>query len=210
MYTLYYSPGAASLAVHWMLIELGVPHELRKVDMEAGEHRGPAYQKLNPNSLVPTMIVDGTPLYESAALLMLLAERHPQAGFAPPAGSPQRGPYITWMFHLSNTLQAAYRDWFYPDRQAGAANAEAIKASNRVKIEACWDRVEAQIRAGGPYLVGDRVGAVDFLATMLMRWSRNMPKPATEWGTLSNYAARMKARPSFKTLYAREGLTEWA
>ena len=210
MYTLYYSPGAASLAVHWMLIELGVPHELKKVDMEAGEHRQPAYQKLNPNGLVPAMIVDGTPLFESAALLMLLAERHPQAGFAPPVGSPQRGLYMTWMFHLSNTLQAAYRDWFYPDRQAGAGNVDAVKESNRAKIEACWDRVEAQIRAGGPHLVGDRVGAVDFLATMLMRWSRNMPKPATEWGTLANYVARMKARPSFKTLYAREGLTEWA
>ena len=210
MYTLYYSPGAASLAVHWMLIELGVPHELKKVDMEAGEHRGPAYLKLNPNGLVPTLIVDGTPLYEGSALLMLLAERHPQAGFAPPAGSPQRGPYITWMFHLSNTLQPAFRDWFYPDRQAGAGNVDAVKESSRAKIEAGWDRVEAQVRAGGPYLVGDRVGAVDFLATMLMRWSRNMPKPATEWPALANYVARMKARPSFKTLYAREGLTEWA
>jgi len=108
MYTLYYSPGAASLAVHWMLIELGVPHELKKVDMEAGEHRRPEYLRLNPNGFVPVMIVDGTPLYESAALLMLLAERHPQAGFAPAPGNPQRGPYMTWMFHLSNTLQLAH------------------------------------------------------------------------------------------------------
>ena len=210
MYTLYYAPGAASLAVHWMLIELGVPHELKKVDMEAGEHRQPAYLKLNPNGFVPTMVVDGVPLYESAALLMLLAERHPQAGFAPPVGSPQRGLYMTWMFHLSNTLQAAFKDWFYPERPAGADAGEGAKASARTRIEECWDRVEAQIRSGGPCLVGDRIGAADFLATMLMRWSRNMPKPATEWPTLANYIARMKARPSFKTLYAREGLTEWA
>ena len=210
MYTLYYSPGAASLAVHWMLIEIGVPHELRKVDMEAGEHRQSDYLKLNPNGLVPTLVVDGTPLYESAALLMLLAERHPPAGFAPAPGNPQRGPYVTWMFHLSNTLQAAYKDWFYPERPAGPDAVEGAKASARAKIEACWDRVEAQIRSGGPYLVGDRVGAVDFLATMLMRWSRNMPKPATEWPAIANYVARMKTRPSFKTLYVREGLTEWA
>ena len=209
MYTLYYSPGAASLAVHWMLIELGVPHELKKVDMEAGEHRRPEYLKLNPAGFVPVMIVDGTPLYESAALLMLLAERHPQSGFAPPPGNPQRGPYMTWMFHLSNTLQTAYKDWFYPERPAGADAVEGAKASARARIEACWDRVEAQIRSGGPYLVGDRVGAADFLVTMLMRWSHNMPKPATEWPTLANYVARMEARPSFKTLYAREGLTEW-
>jgi len=210
MYTLYYSPGAASLAVHWMLIELGVLHELKKVDMEAGEHRQPEYRKLNPNGLVPTLVVDGTPLYESAALLMLLAERHPQAGFAPAPGNPQRGTYMTWMFYLSNTLQVAYKDWFYPERPAGADAVEGAKASACARIEDCWERVETQIRSGGPYLVGDRVGAADFLAAMLMRWSRNMPKPATEWETIANYVARMKARPSFKTLYAREGLTEWA
>ena len=51
---------------------------------------------------------------------------------------------------------------------------------------------------------------MDFYATMLMRWSRNMPKPAHEWPALGAYAARMKARPSFETLYQREGLTEWA
>jgi glutathione S-transferase len=45
---------------------------------------------------------------------------------------------------------------------------------------------------------------------MLMRWSRNMPKPATQWPAFAGYGARMKARPSFKVLYEREGLTEWA
>jgi glutathione S-transferase len=44
---------------------------------------------------------------------------------------------------------------------------------------------------------------------MLMRWSRNMPKPATEWEALNRYAARMKARPSWKRLYALEELSEW-
>ncbi len=210
MYTLYMSPGAASLCVHWMLIELGAPHELKKLNLEAGDHKQPEYLKLNPNGFVPTMLVDGVPLYESAALLMLLAERHPQAGLAPPPGSPQRGAYMTRMFHLSNTLQAAFRIWFYPDQHADASAVESVKAAARQRIEASFDHIEAQISGHGPYLLGDRVGAVDFLGTMLMRWSRNMPKPATEWPTIANYVARMRARPSFKVLYEREGLTEWA
>ena len=45
---------------------------------------------------------------------------------------------------------------------------------------------------------------------MLMRWSRNMPKQAIEWPHLAALAARLKTRPSFATLYQREGLTEWA
>ncbi len=210
MYTLYWSPGAASLCVHWMLIELGEPHELKKLDLEAGDHRQPEYLHMNPNGLVPTLVVEGKPLFESAALLMLLAERHPAAGLAPPLGSANRGLYTTWMFHLSNTIQSAFRSWFYPDQQAGAAATESVKAGARGRIESGWNRVEAQIAAGGPYLVGDRVGAADFLATMLMRWSRNMPKPATEWPAIADYIARMKSRPSFKALYEREGLTEWS
>ncbi|MGQ0383220.1 MAG: glutathione S-transferase family protein [Gammaproteobacteria bacterium] len=210
MYTLYWAPGAASLCVHWMLIELGVSHEIVKVDIEAGDNRKPEYLRINPAGLVPAMLVDGAPLYESAALLMLLAERHPESGFAPPAGSPKRGLYTTWMFHLSNTLQPAYREWFYPDQLAGAARADAVKAGARARIEAAFERIDARIAEEGPYLLGDRVSAADFIGTMLMRWSRNMPKPATEWRSIAGYVARMKARPSFKVLYQREGLTEWA
>ncbi|HXQ30473.1 MAG TPA: glutathione S-transferase N-terminal domain-containing protein, partial [Steroidobacteraceae bacterium] len=87
MYTLYYMPGAASFAVHWLLLEIGAPHELQRIDGEAGEHKRPAYLKLNPNGLVPTLIVDGEPVYESAALLLLLAARHPEAHLAPPSGT---------------------------------------------------------------------------------------------------------------------------
>jgi len=210
MYTLYWAPGAASLCVHWMLIELGVPHELKKLDLEAGDHRKPGYLQLNPNGLVPTLIVDGKPLWESAALLMLLAERHQELGFAPPPGGHRRGLYMTWMFHLSNTLQPAFREWFYPDQLAGAAHADAVKAGARSRIEACFDRIDAHLAKEGPYFLRDRVSAVDLLGTMLMRWSRNMPKPATEWRSIAGYVAKMKSRPSFKVLYQREGLTEWS
>jgi glutathione S-transferase len=210
MYTLYWAPGAASLCVHWMLIELGVPHELRKLDLEAGDHRKPEYLKINPNGLVPTMIVDGKPLWEAAALLMLLAERHQELGFAPPPGGQRRGLYMTWMFHLSNTLQASFRDWFYPEKQAGGVDVEAVKAAARTRIEACFDRIDAHLSKEGPYFLRERASAVDFLGTMLMRWSRNMPKPATEWPSIAGYVARMKSRPAFKVLYQREGLTEWA
>lgn len=210
MYILYYSPGAASLAVHWMLIELGVPFEARRLDIEAREHKGPEYLRLNPNGVVPTLLVDGRPVFESAALLTLLAERHPEAMLAPAVGSAARASYLQWMFHFSNTLQPAYRTWFYPEEAAGATNVEAAKDAARPRIEAAWDRVETHLASSGPWMCGGTFTALDFLATMLMRWSRNMAKPATNWPGLAVYVAKMKARPSFRELYAREGLTEWS
>ncbi|MEZ1866714.1 glutathione S-transferase N-terminal domain-containing protein, partial [Pseudomonas aeruginosa] len=73
-YLLCYSPGAASMAVHWMLIEMGVEFQTRLVDINVGKQRDPEYLRLNPSGRVPTLMVDGTPRHESAALLMLLAE----------------------------------------------------------------------------------------------------------------------------------------
>ena len=210
MYTLYYSPGAASFAVHWMLIDLGVSFETVRLDLDAGQHKQPDYLKLNPNGLVPTLVVDGTPMYECAALLLLLAERHPEAVMAPALGSVARMAYLQWMLHLSNTVQAAYRGWFHPEEMAGAENAGRAKEMAGAQIVAAWDRVEAQLVATGGHIAGFDLTAADFLATMLIRWSRNMPKPATEWPAIRHYVTRMKARTSFRTLYEREGLTEWA
>ena len=66
-YVLYYSPGAASMAVHWMLIELAVSFEARLVDIEAGVQHSQGYLRLNPAGRVPTLVIDGTPYGESTA-----------------------------------------------------------------------------------------------------------------------------------------------
>ena len=97
MYQLYYSPSTASLAAHWMLIEIGAPFELVLTDTATGAQKQPEYLKLNPSGVVPTLIVDGAPVCEVAAILMLLAERHPDRGLAPAVGAPERAAYLQWM-----------------------------------------------------------------------------------------------------------------
>ena len=80
MYTLYYSPGTASMVVHLALLEIGAPHRLELVDFDKDAQHSPEYLRLNPRGQVPTLVIDGQPYFESAALLMILAERHPEAG----------------------------------------------------------------------------------------------------------------------------------
>jgi len=209
-YVLYYSPGTASMAVHWMLIELGVPFETRLVDCNAGQQRDPDYLRLNPAGRVPTLIVDGTPRHESAALLMLLAERHPDAALAPAVGSAQRAAWIEWMIYLANTLLPAMRDWFYADKDGDAAGADAVRALARRRIEEACARLDEHFGgAEHAYLVGDRLSTADLLAVVLTRWTRNMPRPATDWPHLASYIRGMRARPSFIDLNAREELTGW-
>jgi glutathione S-transferase len=58
-------------------------------------------------------------------------------------------------------------------------------------------------------MLGASFSVVDLFACMLMRWSRNMPKPATEWPHIARYLSRMRAMPSLREVHAREGLTDW-
>ena len=206
---LYGSQSTASLVVHWLLIELGIEHELRMLDFDRGEQKSPGYLAINPQGRVPTLLVDGQVLTESAAIAMHLADLHPQAGLAPEPGTPARGDYYRWMCFCVYTLMPAYRSWFYADEPAGEANAAVVKERARERLEASWDQVATHLERNGPYLLGERRSAADFVLAMLMRWSRNMPRPTDTWPVLHAHAQRMKALPSFREVYAREGLTDW-
>ncbi len=210
MHTLYYSPGAASLVIHWLLIELDLPYELKLLDFESKQQKSPDYLKLNPSGVVPTLVIDGEVLTESVALLMHLADLHPSNALAPPVGSLARARYYQWLLYLANVVQPLFRNWYYPAEAAGEANVEAVKDSARKRIEVCWQTIDDHLGKNGPWLLGDKLSAADFHLTMLLRWSRNLPKQAIEWPNLARMATTMKARPSFKRLYEEEQLSEWA
>jgi glutathione S-transferase len=209
-YALYYSPGAASMAVHWMLLEAGIPFEARLINIDEGAQHDPEYRRLNPAGRVPTLIVDGVPRHESAALLMLLAERHPDAGLAPAPGSPDRAEWFELMVFMANTVLPAMRDWFYADEDGDPAGAEAVQALAQRRIEQSWERLDALVADGRSWLVGGKLSTADFLAVMLMRWSRNLPCKATNWPHLVPYIQRLRALPSFIELNTREGLSNWS
>lgn len=209
MYTLFYSPGSASMAIHQALLEIGAPHELRRVDFSSGAQRDPAYLALNSQGVVPTLVIEQRAMVESAAILMMLADRHPEAQLAPNTGTPERDAWYQWMVFLSNSLAATYRLWFYPADLGMAEHTPEVRAALQRKIESVWDRLDAHLASNGPYLLGANVSAADLLLIMLMRWSRNMPRSAVEWSALKQFADLMRSRPSWQELYRREGLSGW-
>jgi glutathione S-transferase len=160
MYTLYYNPGTASMCVHQALIEANAPYRLVLTDLQAGQQRDPAYLKLNPNGVVPTLLIEGVPFTEAAALLMTVATRHPGAGLAPMENSSSRAAWYQWIVYLTNTPQAAFRLWFYPTDISDDANTQAIlKEALRKRIESVWARIDAHLAALGPYLLGAKFSA---------------------------------------------------
>lgn len=207
MYKLFYTPGAASFAPHAVLEEIGVPHELVRVDLAGGDHRKPEYLKLNPHGRVPTLVVDGAPVFESAAICMLLAERHPEARLAPPAGTRERALYLQWLTYLTNTLQERFVQWFHPDWHLDDKAAEpALKAGAEKRLGAMFDRLDAALAANGPYLAGTQFTAADIYLAMLVRWSRNLANPGWSRPAVKRNADLVAARPAFQRTLAAEGI----
>jgi glutathione S-transferase len=149
MITLHYHPGNASLAPHVLLHELGVPFELQRVDRAAGEHKSPAYLRLNPNGLIPVLVDGDLVLYEAAAICLHLVDTHPQAGLAPALGSVERAHFYKWLIWMTNTMQAMLMHYFYGDRLVDPGNVERCAADQGACAGACGRVPEAVGRPSG-------------------------------------------------------------
>jgi glutathione S-transferase len=106
MLTLYFAPGASSMAPHIALHEVGAAFEARPVSLAKGEQRSAAYLAINPEGKVPTLLIDGRALTEVAGILFYLARRFPAAGLLPDEveGEAQA---VSWMSFIASTLHPA-------------------------------------------------------------------------------------------------------
>jgi glutathione S-transferase len=109
MLELYHSPGSSSMAVHIALQEIGAPFESRLISLARRENRAPKYLALNPEGKVPTLVIDGRPLTEVAAILFYLARRFPEAGLWPDGDIETQAHAIAWMSFIAATIHPARR-----------------------------------------------------------------------------------------------------
>jgi len=209
MYTLFWAPGTAAMAPHAALEEIGAPHKLVKVDLKSGEHRQPEYLKLNPKGRVPVLVQGDDVFSESAAILMHLADRHPEAKLAPQPGTPERARYYQWLLYLSNTVQPTIMDYFHPDWTLDdPAHQAALKASAEKRAGTTFDYIDAELAKGGPYLLGAQFSAPDLFLHMLARWSRWFNKTGYQYPHVKRCTDLVKARPAVQRMMAAQGIVE--
>jgi len=207
MYALYYYPGNASMAPHMALEEIGAPFELRLVDRAKNAHKAPDYLRLNPNGLIPALADSDLVLFESAAICLHLADRHPEAKLVPPLGTAERAQLYKWLIHLTNTVQAELITYFYPERQTDdAAAATQVKAHAEARVGGMLDRIEAALAERGPYLLCDDFSVADLYLLMLSRWTRGFAKPARNRPALRRLLDRLAERPAVQRVFAKEGI----
>jgi glutathione S-transferase len=209
---LYYYPATAAMIPHIVLEELGVPYERVFVDRAQDEHKQPAYLQLNPNGTLPVLTEGDFVLYETAAIVLHLCDRHPQAGLAPAAGTLERSHFHQWLMWLTNTLQATLMVYFYPERWVNEGNAEGaaeVRARAQERVGPLLDQLDALVaRHGGPWLLGAQYSGLDAYAFTLCRWTRNFSSgKARERAHLGPWLQRVSERAAVQRVFANEALS---
>lgn len=208
-YVLHYAPDNASLIVRLALEELGLPYRTALVDRRIRQQKSPAFLALNPSGLIPVLETPQGPLSETGAILLWLAET--SGRLAPAPGSPERGPFLKWLFMVSNTLHADLRMIFAPGQYVGG-DFEAREALHEGVTARCLDHYRLlDSLAGAPWFGAESVTILDLYVAVTLRWAA-LYAPGGDWFDLGEFpalralAARIEGRPSVVAAARAEGL----
>lgn len=210
-YRLHYAPDNASLVIRLALLELGVPFETVLVDRTTRQQDSEGYRSLNPNGLIPVLEGSDGAIFETAAILLWLADRH--CGLAPAPDSAARADFLKWLFFASNTLHADLRQLFYAGKYIGpdADLQAALRTGMKQRLSAHLNILD-QARASA-WPDGDCLSVLDIYLSCQLRWMALYPADQDRsWFDLTRYpalhamAARLETRDSTRAAITAEGL----
>ena len=184
---LHYAPDNASLCVRLALLQLGLPFETVLVDRGQRAQKDAAYMALNPNGLIPTLETKQGPIFETAAILLWLADSHPSENF-PQARDASRGPALSWLFWLANTLHPTLRMAFYADRFA--KDVTQLRTRSRLQSQLAILENSATALQNAPLL--------QCYAMPMLRWMSLYGQPETHV-QLTGYPALFTIAKEFET-----------
>lgn len=197
MYTLYYLPGACSMAVHVVLNELNQPVKLENISVPDGQPRSAAFLKINPRGNIPVLVDDGAVIREGGAIIAYLLDKH-NSPMLPKAGK-ERANALEWLMFANASMHPAYGKVFFALKNITdpAAKDQAIKAAVG-QIEKLWDDVDAQL-AKTPYVCGSELSAADILLTVIANWGSYFPNyPIRIGANAKRLFKQIIARPSYQ------------
>ncbi len=137
----FHAPNTRSSGARILLEELSAPHELRVVNMKAGEQRKPAFLAVNPMGKVPAILHRGA----------LTDDR-------------LRGPYLRWLVYYGSSFEPAVVDRAL--KREPAPPAMSPYGDYDTMLKTLTDQL-----AKGPYLLGDRMTAADVLWGTALAWT---------------------------------------
>jgi glutathione S-transferase len=215
-YTLYYNPDSANLVIRMVLEEMGLAYEDRLVPRKRVD-RDSDFLRLNPRGLLPVLIdeQEDIALFETGAILLYLADKH--GGLAPrPTDHGTRGPFLKWLFMLSNTLHADLRIRFYAERFVCRDEDMApLLLATKQRVRRHFELIDrATGEHDGDWFLEGGLSVCDFYLGCCVRWAQMYPaediaiegEDVAALPQLSSTLRKLQMRSSVQRALAREGI----
>lgn len=203
MLTLYFSPGACSMASHIGLEELGAAYEKKPTLLSKGEHKTETYLRINPRGKVPALAVDGNILTENTAILTYLGRRFPEKNLLP-KDALEEARCISTMTWFSNSVHPPYTHYIRPERYA---DGEAAQASVKQKAKETFMAQCAEIDGllqGKTWIMGEQFTVADGYALVFYGWGVRAGFPVHDLKSYTAWKDRMLKRPAVRKVLEEE------
>jgi len=190
MLTLYFAPGACSMAAHVVLEESGEKYEPRKVDLAGGEQRTEAYLKINPQGRVPVLRLDSNePIAENTAILPYLGKRFGLWPTDPVAEAKA----LSLIGFFAASVHPAHAHIGRPERYVSdPAVFPAIQETGRKTFHGYLKQIDGML-AGREWL-SDRYSVLDPYGFVFYTWGVRRELPMAELKSYSAFKDRMLKR----------------
>jgi GST-like protein len=171
MITVYGAEGSGSVPVEATLKLLGLHYEVVEAPIWDDAEQQAKLAPVNPLKQIPALVLpSGEVMTESAAMLIGLADLHPDAHLAPAPTDPKRAQFLRWMVFIPASIYALYWIRDEPSRLADNEDAEAVILERTAeRIADCWKMMDSQV-SPGRYILGDEMSVLDIYVTVISRW----------------------------------------
>lgn len=202
-YQLYGERGSGAGIVEVALAALGVTYDMREVSLDDSQQRSEEYARLNPQRKLPTLITPaGEILTESAAILLVLDERHGHELFFKPR-TVERAQALRWLMFLASEVYPIVEISDYPERFAPPnSEPEPVRQQARSIWRERWLLLERQI-AGDPWLLRSGFCFTDVYLAALSRWAHQEEWRPAHIPRVEKLAAAVASRPIIGPVWRR-------
>ena len=204
-YTLYCAPDTYAMGAHAVLEEVGADYGIHWVTLFAATP-DPAFLAASPHCRTPALNgPDGT-VFETGAVALYVAERHPDAGLIIPPGDPRRGQFLQWLHYLASTLQPdviiQYHPEFYMQSDTDCA---ALKAASMERLRKVYATLDAAL-AEGPFFFGAMPTVADFILALQTIWDVIFPDGIGAYPNLARQRSAILDRPAVRRILTEHKL----
>jgi len=194
---LYFVPRTRSTRPRWMLEELGLPYELVRLDPNKGETRSDEHTNRHPLQHVPVLETRDGSVFESAAIVLHLADLHPEKKMLGAVGSHARALAYQWLFFAMTELEPPCIEFTLLKKAGKIDSPEATVM--REKFSLAIRPLERRF-SSGDYLIGDDFSAGDVVVGAVLSWA-DMLGLVVDAANISAYLERIRERPAFNKAF---------